>query len=166
MIPAILISGYSDSGKTTIIEQLLEIYTSKGYDVATVKHHKGSFDVGENKDSSKHLKSGATSVSLASDEEYIVIKKLKKKNDLNEILNNISGVDLILVEGYKSEDFPKIEVYRKKMNNPRLDDKKNIFGIVSEDLDESYESVPVFKTDEIDKLAKLIEDKFIYRKVG
>ncbi len=161
MIPVVLVSGYSDSGKTTIIEQLLKYYTDIGLEISTVKHHKGSFDIGENKDSTIHLKSGASSVTLSSDEDYIVIKKLKKNKGLREIIDCITGVDLIIVEGYKNEDFPKIEVFRKELGKPRIDDRKNIFGIVSDDLNESDEGVPVFNTNQIVALAEFIKNKLI-----
>lgn len=161
MIPVVLISGYSDSGKTTIIEQLLRYYTDIGLEVSTVKHHKGSFDIGENKDSGKHLKAGASSVTLSSNEDYIVIKKLKKEISLKEILANITGADLILVEGYKNENYPKVEIFREELGKPRIEDRKNIFGIVSDQLKEAEEGVPVFKTDQIIALAEFIQKKFI-----
>ena len=70
-------------------------------------------------------------------------------------------MDLIIVEGYKNEDFPKIEVFRKELGKPRIDDRKNIFGIVSDDLNESDEGVPVFNTNQIVALAEFIKNKLI-----
>lgn len=160
MIPVVLLSGYSNSGKTTIIEKLLKHFTEKGIEIATIKHHRGNFDIGENKDSTKHLRAGAASVSLISEEDYIVIKKINKKNGLSEILDNIKDVDLILVEGYKNESFPKIEVYRSELGNPRLDKRdQNIIGVVSDDL--SDEDLPLFRFDEIEELANFIQKKFL-----
>ncbi|MDO5707709.1 MAG: molybdopterin-guanine dinucleotide biosynthesis protein B [Andreesenia angusta] len=160
MIPVVLLSGYSNSGKTTIIEKLLKLFTERGLEIATIKHHRGNFDIGENKDSTRHLRAGASSVSLISEEDYIIIKKINKDNGLSEILENIKNVDLILVEGYKNENFPKIEVYRSELGNPRLDkDDQNIIGVVSDDI--SDEDIPLFKFNEIEKLADFIQKKFL-----
>lgn len=162
MIPAVLISGFSDSGKTTIVEKLLRILTEKGYEVATVKHHHGGkLDLGEDRDSTKHLNAGASSVSLSSKSNYVVIKRVKKEKTLSDILSEIENVDLILVEGYKRENFPKIEVYRSELDNPRLKDPDgNIIGVVS-DIELPDRDIPVFGFNQTDKLAEFIQTKFL-----
>lgn len=161
MIPFVQVSGYSNSGKTTVVEKLLENLSQKGYEVATVKHHKGSFDLGsEEKDSAKHLNAGAVSTVLSSDVEYITITKVKTELSLSEILNSIENVDFIIVEGYKNSEFPKIEVYRKELASKRLGKEKNVIGVVSDDIDKD-DLTPVFRSDEVDALAEFLEQKFL-----
>jgi molybdopterin-guanine dinucleotide biosynthesis adapter protein len=162
VIPVILFSGYSNSGKTTVIEQVVSSLTSKGYDVTTVKHHKGDFELGgDDKDSAKHMKAGASRVILSSDTQLIDIKKLESERSLASILRGIKDADLVVVEGYKSTAYPKIEVYRSELGHKRLGKDRNIIGLVSDQ--ELDEFVPRFGFDDkgMKELSLFIEDSFL-----
>lgn len=162
MIPVVLISGYSNSGKTTVIQEIIKALKIKEYKVATVKHHhSGKIKIQEGTDSSKHLIAGADITVVSSDENYLRIENLKKEKSLADIISEINDVDLILVEGYKKENFPKIEVYRSELKNDRLNNEKgNIIGVVS-DIEISDENIPSFRFNQIDKLTDFIEKNFL-----
>lgn len=163
MIPVILFSGYSNSGKTTVIESVVSELTDRGYDIITVKHHKGDFELGgEEKDSYKHMRAGASRVILSSDTQLVDIVKLESERSLNSIIKGISGADLIVVEGYKSTVYPKIEVYRSELGHKRLGKNRNIVGLVSDESLEEF--MPVFNFSEMKKLADFIEDSFLRAK--
>lgn len=163
MIPVILFSGYSNAGKTTVIEGVVSKLTDRGYDVTTVKHHKGDFELGgEEKDSYKHMNAGANRVILSSDTQLVDIVKLESERSLNSIIKSIKDADLIVVEGYKSTVYPKIEVYRRELGHKRLGKNRNIVGIVSDDRLEEF--TPVFSFEEMKKLADFIEESFLRAK--
>src|SRR3972149_11526910 len=113
MLPSIIsIVGKSNSGKTTIIEKLLPEIVKRGYKVATVKHHSHDdfqIDV-EGKDSWRHAKAGATRVIISSPTKFAVIGKTEEDTSLNKIRSKYcDGMDIIITEGYKKEQHPKIE---------------------------------------------------------
>lgn len=163
MIPVILFSGYSNAGKTTVIESVVSELTDRGYDITTVKHHKGDFELGgEEKDSYKHMKAGANRVILSSDTQLVDIVKLESERSLNSIIKSIKDADLIVVEGYKSTVYPKIEVYRSELGHKRLGKNRNIVGIVSDEVVEEFK--PVFSFSEMERLADFIEESFLKRK--
>jgi molybdopterin-guanine dinucleotide biosynthesis protein B len=105
--------GHKDSGKTTLVESLVKLLTEKGYSVGTVKHTHLK-DVGldvEGSDTWKHAKAGAGVVALSSSEETMfLVKREMGLGDIATLARNISPFDLLLVEGFKGEDIPKIAV--------------------------------------------------------
>jgi molybdopterin-guanine dinucleotide biosynthesis protein B len=105
--------GHKDSGKTTLVESLVSRLTEKGYSVGTVKHTHLK-DVGldvEGSDTWKHAKAGAGVVALSSGEETMFLAKREMGlGDIEASMNLISPFDLLLVEGFKAEDLPKIAV--------------------------------------------------------
>ena len=130
--------GYSGSGKTTLIEKIVKRLSSEGIKVATVKHDVHGLDIDkEGKDSYRYSKAGAN-VSIVSSPDMTVFK-YHKKLSLNDIISKIDNVDLIIVEGYSSEDnIPTICVGRlgtgkgfKGINTDGSFDK-NIIAIVSD----------------------------------
>lgn len=159
MIPVILFSGYSNAGKTTVIQSVISDLTDRGYSIATVKHHKGDFDLGEEKDGTKHMRAGAKRVILSSDTQVVDIVKLDSERSLTSILKGIRDVDLVVVEGYKSTVYPKIEVYRRELGHKRIGKNRNIVGLVSDEKIEEF--MPNFQFDEMGKLADFIENSFL-----
>ncbi|MGA1861561.1 molybdopterin-guanine dinucleotide biosynthesis protein B [Deferribacter thermophilus] len=129
MIPVISIVGSSDCGKTTLIEKLLKIFKSKNYKVATIKHDVHGFDIDkEGKDTYRHKQSGAYSVIISSPWQYAIISDVDHELSIDELIFKLDNdIDLILTEGFKSANKPKIEVFRKEhsqellcKNNPTL----------------------------------------------
>jgi len=162
MIPIISIVGRSDSGKTTLIEKLIKALRKDGYNIATVKHDIHGFEMDvEGKDSWRHKKAGAQMVIVSSPEKIALIKDVKEDSPLGKIRNEfIDDVDLILTEGYKREEFPKIEVFRKEAGEDLITSaEENLVAIVS---DTPFQrGVPCFHLDDIAGIAKFIKEKFL-----
>ena len=113
-IPCISIVGTSNTGKTTVIEGLIPLFRNKGLRVATIKHHHLDFEIDkEGKDTYRHKSAGASLVLLSSPRKIAFIKSLETEMSLKNIVARyVDDVDLIITEGYKKEDIPKIEVFR------------------------------------------------------
>ena len=120
MIPIISIVGTSGSGKTTLLEKIIKQLTAKGYNVATIKHDAHNFEIDrKGKDSYRFKQAGSRTVIIASSEKVALIKDVEKENTLDELLSMIPfDTDIIITEGYKQSDKPKIEVFRK--NNSKI----------------------------------------------
>lgn len=116
-------AGYSGSGKTTLIEKLIPLLTARGLRVSLIKHAHHTFDVDTpGKDSYRHRHAGCTEVLVTSSRRWVLMHELRgaAEPDLNEQLMHLSPCDLVLVEGFKHEPIPKIEVYRALVGEPLL----------------------------------------------
>jgi molybdopterin-guanine dinucleotide biosynthesis protein B len=122
MIPIVSIVGKSNSGKTTLIEKLIAALTGRGVRVATIKHNRHGFEIDhEGKDSWRHKRAGAAVTVIASPGRVALIEDTQEDLDIAAIRDRyIRGVDLILVEGYKGNPHPKIEVVRTEIRSERL----------------------------------------------
>jgi len=113
MIPSIAIVGYHDSGKTTVLVNLIRVLKERGYRVAAVKHTDHGYDMGPpGKDSSRHFAAGADKVAVAGPESFTVHERTAGALSLADVRARVSGVDLVLVEGFKREPGPKVGVFR------------------------------------------------------
>jgi molybdopterin-guanine dinucleotide biosynthesis protein B len=160
MPPIISIIGRSKSGKTTIIEKLIVELKSRGYHVATAKHtHRDMTTPQSDKDSDRHLRAGSEASLIIDPHGLMMIKPLQRQLTLEQIAQIIGeDYDLILTEGYKADDAPKIEVHRKD-NAPPLTDIKKLFAIATDEpLDTK---VRQFGLDDVKPIADLIETGFI-----
>jgi molybdopterin-guanine dinucleotide biosynthesis protein B len=109
-------AGYSNSGKTTLVEALINIFVARGLRVSLIKHAHHGFDIDRpGKDSFRHREAGATEVMLVCDKRWAVMHELRDEAepDLDEQLAHLAPCDLVLIEGYKSNSVPKIEVHRE-----------------------------------------------------
>lgn len=108
--PVICIVGPSGSGKTALIEVLVSRLTERGYSVGTVKHHDhGDFQIDhEGKDTWRHARAGARSVSISSPSMFALIRKVSLELDLDEIAGYMEDMDVILAEGYTRSFKPRI----------------------------------------------------------
>lgn len=116
-------AGYSGSGKTTLIEQLIPLFTARGLRVSLIKHAHHTFDVDTpGKDSYRHRHAGCTEVLVTSSRRWVLMHELRgaAEPDLNQQLMHLSPCDLVLVEGFKHDPIPKIEVYRAVVGEPLL----------------------------------------------
>jgi molybdopterin-guanine dinucleotide biosynthesis protein MobB len=160
MPPIVSIIGRSKSGKTTLIEKLIVELKSRGYHVATAKHtHRDMTSPESDKDSDRHLKAGSEASLIIDPHGLMMIKPLQKELTLTQIAQIIGeDYDLILTEGYKQDDAPKIEVHRKE-NAPPLTDVKKLFAIATDEpLDTK---VRQFALDDVKNIADLLETGFI-----
>ena len=117
------IVGWKNAGKTGLMERLVTEMTSRGLRVSTVKHAHHSFDVDHpGKDSHRHRIAGATEVLLASRNRFALMHELRDAPEptLSTLLERLSPVDLVLIEGYKRDAHPKVEAHRASTGNPLI----------------------------------------------
>jgi molybdopterin-guanine dinucleotide biosynthesis protein B len=108
-------AGFSGSGKTTLVERLVPELVGRGLRVSVVKHAHHSFDIDQpGKDSYRHRMAGASEVLVSSRARWALMAELRGSSELTlaEILTKLSPCDLVLVEGFKRDAIPKIEVHR------------------------------------------------------
>ena len=117
--PVISIVGRSNSGKTTLAVKLVRELKQRGYRVATIKHSHHALDLDtEGKDSWLYSKAGADTVIVVSPATIGVIRQTLLETPLSEIIDAyIADVDVVIVEGYKAEAIPKIEVFRTEVSS-------------------------------------------------
>ena len=129
-------AGYSGSGKTTLIEKLIPLFTARSLNVSLIKHAHHTFDVDmPGKDSYRHRHAGCTEVLVTSSRRWVLMHELRgaSEPDLNEQLMHLSPCDLLLVEGFKHDPIPKIEVYRAVVGESLLHPHdKNIVAVASD----------------------------------
>jgi molybdopterin-guanine dinucleotide biosynthesis protein MobB len=158
MPPIVSIIGKSKSGKTTLIEKLIAELKSRGYRVATIKHthHQLSFDE-PGKDSWRHIQAGSEATVISTDENTVLIKPASE--GLEPIARLIGeDYDIILTEGFKEEDAPKIETHRQQAGPP-LTSVTKLIAIASDELLEA--KVQQFSLEDIKGISDLLEKEFI-----
>lgn len=117
------LAGWSGSGKTTLMVKLLPELVGRGLRVSTMKHAHHDFDVDQKgKDSYEHRQAGATEVLVASARRWALMHELRGAAEpaLEELMKNMSPVDLLIVEGFKAHAHDKLEVHRPALGKPLL----------------------------------------------
>ena len=115
--------GRSGSGKTTALSDLIPVLTGRGFSVSTVKHTHHDFDMDKpGKDSYRHREAGAKEVLLTSAHRWALLHELRGEAefDMADLIGRMTPVDILLIEGFKSHDYPKIEVHRPSLGKPLL----------------------------------------------
>ena len=152
------IAGWSGAGKTTLLTRLIPHLTARGLRVSTLKHAHHAFDVDQpGKDSHAHRLAGATEVLISSAKRFALMHELRGEPELTlrALLDKLSTVDLVLVEGFKRETHPKLEVFRAAVGKPLLHpDDRNIVAIASDGA--VVASVPVVSLDDIEAVADIL----------
>lgn len=160
----ISIIGNSGSGKTTLIEKLIKDLKKRGHRIGTIKHASHGFDIDKKgKDSRRHKEAGADTVIVASPRRIAMVKD-DYRESLDHLEKYFDDVDIILTEGYKKENRPKIEVFRAaNRKEPLCRDNNHVIAFVTDmDMDMDMDSdIPVFGLEDIEKLADLIEKKYL-----
>jgi len=155
------LAGWSGSGKTTLLTRVIPRLTTRGLRVSTIKHAHHAFDVDQpGKDSHVHRTAGATEVLVSSANRWALMHELRGDGEwpLDALLEKLSLVDLVLVEGFKTHAHPKLEVYRAAVGKPALHPQdENIVAIASDGPVEA--SVPVVLLDDIEAVADILLDK-------
>jgi molybdopterin-guanine dinucleotide biosynthesis protein B len=160
MLPIISVVGTSKSGKTTLIEKLIPELKKRGYRIGTIKHTAHDFDMDKKgKDSWRHKAAGADTVIVASRGKIVMVKD-ENISGLKSIEKYFDNVDLVITEGFKKENRPKIEIYRSNKSNPPLcqNDKTIIALVTDTDL---LVNIPVFGLEAIKSLADMIEKNYL-----
>src|SRR4030042_2461665 len=126
-IPIVSIVGKSNAGKTTLLEKLITELVKRGYRVATIKHNLHGFDIDhEGKDSYRHKKAGAHTTVVSSPHQLALIQDVDHDHSFEEIRDKfIHNADIILTEGFKMSDYPKIEVFRSELKRKLTSTKKD-----------------------------------------
>ncbi len=109
------LAGWSGSGKTTLLARVMPLLIARGVSVSTIKHAHKNFDLDvPGKDSWVHRQAGATETLISSDRRWALMHELRgaPARRLSELLSKLEPVDLVIIEGFKSEGHPKIEVHR------------------------------------------------------
>jgi formylmethanofuran dehydrogenase subunit E len=160
-IPVVSLIGRSGAGKTSLMEKLVQELTGRGYRLATIKHHShAGFEIDvPGKDSWRFAQAGSRHVTIAAPDKIASYHLLERPLDLDEITEGISGVDLILVEGYKQANKPAIEVVRAA-NSTELVCNSTRRIAVAADFPLNL-GVPQFGLDEAAAIADLIEGLFL-----
>ena len=155
------LAGWSGSGKTTLMVGLLPEFIGRGFSVSTIKHAHHQFDIDRpGKDSYEHRRAGATEVMISSTNRWALMHELHDNTDqpLDKLMEYMSPVDLLIVEGFKWEHHLKLEVHRPSVGKALLQpDDKDIIAVAS---DESLEGlgVPVLPLDDIIGIAEFMLD--------
>lgn len=152
------VTGWKNAGKTTLMERLVAEIAGRGVTVSTVKHAHHATDVDQpGRDSYRHRQAGATEVLLASPNRWALMHELRDKAEweLEELLEKLSPVDLVLVEGYKRAPHPKVEAWRAVSQRAPLAGRfPNIRAIAA---DSSVETdLPVLDLDDTAAIADFI----------
>jgi len=163
--PIIAVVGSSESGKTTLIEALVSNLRSHGYRVATIKHatRELSFDR-PYKDSWRHIRAGSEATLVVSVGQVVLIKPILGEVTLEEAVRFLGpDYDVILAEGFKRSDVPKIKVC-KELEEDSVSDLTNLIAVVSSRAVES--KVRVFSPSEVNRLTDFLEEMFLKTEKG
>ena len=150
------LAGWSGSGKTTLITKVLPVLIGRGLKVSTLKHAHHGFDLDQpGKDSFMHRAAGASEVIISSAKRWAVLHELGEEPewDMPALLKKMAPVDLVLVEGYKRESFPKIEIYRAANGKPLLHGEDTFIVAVASDSPLPDVKLPVIDLNNIDAVA-------------
>ena len=159
-IPVLCFVGRSNSGKTTLIERLIPELVRAGYKIATVKHSGHGFDLDtEGKDSWRHKRAGASTVLVLSKGSLAMFSDVADDIHLADLRDRFldASIDLIIAEGWKSDNFPKIVVVRDQMGEVPVS-PEGLLAVVSNKAVEAQ--VPVIDPDDISAVAALIVKRF------
>jgi len=139
----ISIAGKQNAGKTTLLKDLIPKLKEQGYRVGTLKYNIRKFDIDhEGKDTYKYSSSGADSVAISTQSEFVVMKKTAKPLTLQEIIEaHFSDVDVVLVEGYREDDYPRIRIIDPQDTNAVKTDSENELLLVNEKTENSCFSI-------------------------
>ena len=156
-------AGYSGAGKTTLIEQLIPRFVTRGLKVSMIKHTHHNFDLDKSgKDSFRHREAGATEVMLVCDRRWVLMHELRGQPEptFEQQIANLSPCDLLLVEGYKETPIPKLEVHRPSVGKPLIAGS-GVETIVAVATDEpaalaGQTSLPILALDDRDAIADFI----------
>ena len=152
------LAGWSGSGKTTMLEKLIQALVQGGLRVSTLKHahHEAQIDT-PGKDSWRHREAGAQEVALVTASRWALMHELRGEPEptLQQMLQRLSPCDLVLIEGFKREAIPKLEVHRQSLGKPWLYPDDNLIGAVASDVLPSGK-LRHFELDDIDGIAAYI----------
>jgi molybdopterin-guanine dinucleotide biosynthesis protein B len=154
--------GKSDSGKTTLIEKLIPLLKARGYKVGTVKHDVHGFEMDrEGKDTYRHFHAGADGVLISSPNKMALIKRVYETSNLDELVAQFHpDMDIIITEGFKRLDKPKIEVFRSTVHSQPLCTAADNRVAIASDIPLEVDC-PRFDINDVEAVADFIEERFL-----
>jgi molybdopterin-guanine dinucleotide biosynthesis protein B len=153
------IAGWSGSGKTTLIEHLLPLLVARGLRVSVVKHAHHKFDIDKpGKDSYRFREAGSHEVLISSPARWALMREHRGVDEpgLDELLSHLSDCDLVLVEGFKRDNFPKLEIHRAENGKPLLHSEDPGIVAIATDTALPQATVPVVDLNDIEAIADLL----------
>jgi len=159
--PLFGVAGWKNSGKTTLMARLIGELTRRGYAVSVIKHAHAEFEIDRpGRDSFKLREAGACQVALSSPRRFALMRELGCAPEMSfaEVLAYAGPCDLVLVEGFKREAFPKIEIRREggASREPLHGTFPEIVAVASDRPETDKETLPVFQLDDIAAMADFI----------
>ena len=151
------IVGWKNSGKTFLAQKLINYFNSKNLKVASIKHAHHEFDIDKpGTDSYLHRKAGSQEILVSSSKRWVKIVELRdaQERKLSDLLDELYSPDIVIVEGFKNESHPKIEIIKEGSNDYLFTKINNIIGIVSDKKINTL--IPQFKKENIVSIAEHI----------
>lgn len=153
------LAGWSGAGKTTLVLKLIPEFLRRGVTVSTIKHAHHAFEVDTpGKDSYEHRKAGAHEVLVSSSQRFALMRDLRGAPEppLADHLARLAPVDLVIVEGFKREHIPKIEVFREANGKPFLHGDDAGIAALASDLSDPPGRLPHSHIDDVPAIADLM----------
>lgn len=153
-------AGWSGAGKTTLLTRLIPVLRARGLRVSTLKHAHHAFDIDRpGKDSFEHRSAGAEQVLVSSAQRWALMTEHRGAPEptLAELLRLLAPVDLVLVEGFKRDPHPKIEVHRGANAKPWLHPEDPAIVAIAADVPAPPGGPPQVHLDAIDRIADLVQ---------
>lgn len=153
------ITGWSGAGKTSLLAGLIPNLTARGLKVSTLKHAHHAFDIDKpGKDSYQHRLAGASEVLVSSGRRFALVHELRDEAEwtLPQLLGKLAPVDLALIEGFKREAHPKIEVFRSANGKPPLHPGNATIRAIAADCAFPDAGRPVIDLNDIDAVAEAV----------
>lgn len=165
----ISIVGKSNSGKTTLVEKIVRELTQRGYHIGTIKHDTHGFEIDyPGKDSYRHFHAGSRMTLISGPDQIALVKRLAKPLALDKTLKTFfkpHKLDLIITEGFKRENKPKIEIMRRKISpEPICRNKGDQLAALVSDMKIKGYAVPQFGLNDVKKIVSFIESKYLKSK--
>ena len=164
-VPVLSVVGYSGSGKTTYLEKLIPCLKKRGLRLCVVKHDVHSFDIDvPGKDSWRLRQAGADVTMIVSPAKLAVIEQWETPETLEQLSRRVKGkADLLLTEGFKRGNAPKIEIRRKAVDHEAMCEREELFAIASDyDLPDDT-GIPWLTLDDAEPMVELIIERLITR---
>ncbi|RXJ74770.1 molybdopterin-guanine dinucleotide biosynthesis protein B [Veronia nyctiphanis] len=160
--PILGFAAFSGTGKTTLLEKLIPVLTESGLNIAMIKHAHHNFDIDKpGKDSYRLRKAGASQMLISSRFRHALITETPDKEpSLTELVQrlDLSSIDLVLVEGCKTEILPKIELRRDVLGKEWLHKSDSNFIAVACDTPELETSLPILNINNVEDIARFIHE--------
>jgi len=161
--PVVSVVGTTGSGKTTFLEQLIKELKSRNWRIGIIKNDVHGFEIDKpGKSTWRFREAGADNVMICGPDKMAFIERHEEKKGLDHYLTFFKEMDLVLTEGFKKENKPKLELYR--LDNGKdylLCDEAELAALITDDPPPRKTSKPIFRFQDIKKIADFLEENFI-----